>query len=158
MLCVRLPLHVCVSLYSSLHGDRTGTGRGPVGALCILSWLSQFLALDLHPVSLLLHFNLQAFSFYSLLSCNALTFTANIWMRCAVPQNHLSFYINSLGSWNDWVPHEYLSYSHLETGERWHQLQHSKSDGFVDKDIASSRMAQSLQTFHHSTVGYCSPL
>lgn len=49
---------VCVGLYSSLHEERMGAGRGPAGALCVSSWLSQFLSLGLHAVPLLLHFNL----------------------------------------------------------------------------------------------------
>lgn len=143
---------VCGGLYSSLHEERTGAGRGPAGALCVSSWLSQFLSLGLHPVPLLLNFNLLALCFSVSLSCDPLAFTASLWMGCAVPQKHLSFYINSLGSWNDWFPHEHLSCSHVETGERWHQPQHSEGEGLIDKGIESSGMAQGLQTFHHSTA------
>lgn len=134
---------------------RTGAGRGPVGALCISSWLSQVLPLHPHPVPplILFRFKLPALCSPScLLLCRHFTLAVNLRMRCTVPQKCLSFYINSQGSWNGRLLCKHLSCSHLETGERWHQPQCSESDGFIDKGTESSGTAQGLQTFHHSAA------
>lgn len=78
------------------------------------------------------------------------TSAVNLRMSCTVPQKCPSFYISSQGSWNGWLVCKHLSCSHLETGKRWHQHQHSESYGFIEKGIESSGMAQPLQPFHHS--------
>lgn len=82
----------------------TGAGRIPVGALCILSWLSRVLPLQPQPVPpfLLLHLKLSApRSSSCLLLCNHFALAVNLRVRWTVLQKCLSSCINPKGSWND---------------------------------------------------------
>lgn len=82
----------------------------------------------------------------------SLCFSCQPWMRCPAPQKCLSFCISSQESWNNWLLCKHLSCSHLETLERWHQPQHSASDGFMEKG-SESRTAEGLEAFPHSAAG-----